>query len=521
MKLKRLSHAIAAATLAGAMFLPETAGAEKLVILHTNDTHSQIDPIETSGLGGILRRKAAIDSVRAAEPNVLLVDAGDAVQGSLFFYLFKGEVEARLMNAMGVDMGILGNHEFDNGMEALANMMKLRNDELLATNYYMEDSELKGLFKPYTIRTVGGKRIAFIGLNLNPTGMIAEGNADGVVYSDAIKAADLTAEYLKKVLKADAVVAITHIGFDPETPPGDIMLAKESEYIDIIIGGHTHTVIDPSTPTGLERSKATNDEGMPVLIAQTGKSGAYLGKIEIDLDSIGSGSKTYRPVSELITIDSRFDRMKPDAEMAAIIEEYRPGVDSLLSIPVGTAKRDIERAGVRELNFMADFLYTRGTEMQPEPVDFALVNRGGLRTDIPKGTISKGQVINLLPFYNKIQVLEISGHDLRQVFDAMAKVGGNGVSSQVYAEFDPEDEVATKIIINGKPLDDSRIYRIATIDYLAKGGDYMTGLRNGKVVHEGDKWLYDEMVDWLTVGSGRKKSFGDGSPKARMIPVNK
>ncbi len=490
------------------------------MILHTNDTHSQIDPIETTGLGGVLRRKAAIDSVRAAEPNVLLVDAGDAVQGSLFFYLFKGEVEARLMNAMGVDIGILGNHEFDNGMEALAEMMKMRKDDLLATNYYMEDSALKGLFKPYTIRTVGGKRIGFIGVNLNPTGMIAEGNAEGVVYSDAIKSADLTAEYLKKVLKADAVVAVTHIGYAPETPPGDDILADQSEYIDVIIGGHTHTVIDSSTQTGLQRSQATNDDGLPVLIAQTGKSGAYLGKIEIDLDSIGTGSKTYRPKSELITIDSRFDKT-PDAEMAAIIAEYRPAVDSLLSIPVGTARRNIERAGVRELNFMADFIYTRGKEMQPKPVDFAIINRGGLRTDIPKGTISKGQVINLLPFYNKILVLEISGRDLRPVFDAMARVGGNGVSSQVYAEFDPEDEVATKVIVNGKPLDDDKIYRVATIDYLAKGGDYMYGLKEGKVVGESDKWLYDEMIDWLTTGSGKNKSFGDGSPKPRMIPVNR
>ena len=517
--MKNIIRMLAFSALAGAMLWPGNAEAEKLVILHTNDTHSQVDPIESSGLGGVLRRKAAIDSVRASEKNVLLVDAGDVVQGSLFFYLYKGEVESKLMNAMGVDMGILGNHEFDNGMEALEKMLRDRKDELLATNYYLEDSNLKGLFKPYTMRTIGGKRIGFIGVNLNPVGMIAEGNADGVVYSDAVKTADLTAEYLKKVLKADYVVALTHIGYAPETPPGDDVLADQSEYIDVIIGGHSHTVIDPSTTTGQQRSQAVNDEGLPVLIAQTGKSGAYLGKISIDLDSIGTGSKSYRPTSELIVIDSRFDK-NPDPEMTAIIDRYRPGVDSLLRIPVGHARHDIERAGTREINFMADFIFTRGTELLGAKPDFAIINKGGLRTDIPKGVISKGQIINMLPFYNKILVLDVKGSDLRQVFDAMARTDGNGVSSQVYVEYDPENDIATKVLINGKQLDDNKVYRVATIDYLANGGDYMSGLREGEVVIEGNKWLYDEMIDWLTTGSGRGKSFGYGSPKARMIPVN-
>lgn len=509
--------ALAAGAIAlGWVFAPMLE-AENLVILHTNDTHSQIDPIEGSGLGGVIRRKAAIDSVRAAEKNVLLVDAGDAVQGSLFFYLYGGEVEARLMNAMKVDMGILGNHEFDNGMDSLAKMMALREDELLATNYFLENSKLKGMFKPYAVRTIGDKRIGFIGVNLNPEGMISDGNADGVVYSDAVKTADLTAKFLKEVEKADAVVALTHIGYNPETPPGDSILARESEYIDVIVGGHSHTVIDPSTSEGQRRSEAVNDEGQAVLVTQTGKSGAYLGKITIDLDSIGQG-RHVRPQYELIRIDNRFDG-KPDSALQAIIDEYRPGVDSLMRIPVGKARRPIKRDGIRELNFMADFLYKRGTEMSDAPVDFAIINKGGLRTDLPAGMISKGHIINMLPFQNKILIEEIKGKDLRQVFDAMSRTGGNGVSAQVYAEYDPEALKATKVLINGKALDDDRIYRIATIDYLAKGGDYLSGLRNGTIVKEGDKWLYDEMIDWLTKGSGKGKAFGEGSTKQRMVAV--
>ena len=116
--------------------------AEKLVILHTNDTHSQVDPIESSGLGGIERRAAAIDSVRRAESNVLVVDAGDAVQGSLYFYLYGGVVEQKLLNALGTDLRILGNHEFDNGIDSLASVLKLSEAKNLSTNYFLEDSAL-------------------------------------------------------------------------------------------------------------------------------------------------------------------------------------------------------------------------------------------------------------------------------------------------------------------------------------------------------------------------------------------
>ena len=117
--------------LASAAIMP--AAAEKLVMLHTNDTHSQIDPFDEDNLGGVLRRKVVIDSVRAAEPNVLLIDAGDAVQGSLFFTLFGGEVEERMLNALGYDIRILGNHEFDNGIDSIGHWMKMSDAELIST----------------------------------------------------------------------------------------------------------------------------------------------------------------------------------------------------------------------------------------------------------------------------------------------------------------------------------------------------------------------------------------------------
>ena len=203
----------------GAILIAPTASAEKLVILHTNDTHSMIDPDDTDGLGGVLRRKVVIDSVRKAEKNVLLVDAGDFVQGTLYFNIYRGEVEQKMMNELGYDIRILGNHEFDNGIDELADLLADSQAELLATNYDLSQSALARKFRPFTIREVGDKLVGFIAVNLNPEGMITKGNYDGVVYNDAVKAANAAAWWLKHIDKVDAVVAVTHIGYEPTMPP--------------------------------------------------------------------------------------------------------------------------------------------------------------------------------------------------------------------------------------------------------------------------------------------------------------
>ena len=135
------------------------ASDNRLVILHTNDTHSIIDPYYENDLGGVARRKALIDSVRSVEPNVLLVDAGDVLQGSLYFTLFGGEVEQNVMNRLGYDIQILGNHEFDNGMEALKKYLSGLKADRITSNYDLAATDLKDLFSPYTTRTVAGKKI--------------------------------------------------------------------------------------------------------------------------------------------------------------------------------------------------------------------------------------------------------------------------------------------------------------------------------------------------------------------------
>ncbi len=492
---------LAAATLA----CGTPAMAENLVILHTNDTHSQIDPDDKDNLGGIARRKVITDSVRAAEPNVMLIDAGDAVQGTLYFNLYGGEMEQKAMNALNYDLRILGNHEFDNGIDSLAAVLKHADSKFIATNYDFSRTPLKDKFYKYDIRRFGNRRIGFIAINLAPKGMISEGNYNGLEYLDAAEAANSAAWWLKNVDSCDMVVAITHIGYDPSVPPGDRNLAKLSSDIDVIIGGHSHDLIDPES--GKFQWKVPNRNGKDVLVAQVGKSGKNIGQITIDLDDLSTKYK-------LIRVDRRLDT-RTDPAIAELIAPYRAGVDSLMHVPAGTTAKELPQTSAALLNWTTDIVYERGAELA-DGVDFAILNKGGLRRGLPKGTITEGQVITMMPFDNHINVIDLSGRDLLAAFRQMAAVGGNGVSSQVRVLFerddndgetDNDDDVIElkSVTIGGTPLDPDRTYRVATIDYLANGGDYMPSLANHKFVAKSDNVLYKDVLGHIRSLKGKDR----------------
>lgn len=480
------------------------ADSNRLVILHTNDTHSQLDPTDKD-LGGVLRRKVLVDSVRSSAPNVLLVDAGDAVQGTMYFNLFGGKAEAEMMNLLGYDLAILGNHEFDNGIQALADNVAANNATWLATNYDLEDSALAGMFRPYAIRRYGDRKIAFIALNLDPSGMIADGNYDGVIYNDVIESANAMARYLRQRHGADMVVALTHIGYRDMPGPDDYELATASRDIDVIIGGHSHTRLEPGDSAA---THIANADGRQVLVVQTGKSGLALGQVDIDLD-------TLTPVYSLIPVDNRLDS-RIDAADAAVLEPYRHMVDSVMTIPVSRSARELDSRGNALLNYLSDFMLERGGQLAPD-VDLALLNKGSIRRSLPQGVVTRGTVITMQPFSNHIVVLDIKGSDLRRAFDVMATRQGDGVSRGVKANFDMHTSRCTDIVINGKPLDDEATYRVATIDYLANGGDYMAPLTQGRVVAISDDIVYEDLLRYLAAQGPDYVIDADDTP--RMTPV--
>lgn len=481
--------------------------ARQLMILHTNDTHSQIDP-DDKDRGGALRRKALIDSVRAVEPNVLLVDAGDAVQGTLYFTLYKGEIEQRLLNEMNYDIQIVGNHEFDNGVDMLAENYRKARPLIISSNYDFSQTPLNGMVLPYAIKEYDGRRFGIIAINLAPKGMIADNNFTGVRHLDEVRAANSMAWYLKHVERVDMVIALTHIGYDIAGVVSDVDVIKESHDIDIVIGGHSHTIINPSAPD-TPAYRLPNIDGNSVLVAQTGKSGRYLGEIKIDLDNMKAQSR-------LISVDKRLDdRLDPD--LAEIIKPYRAGVDSLMSVKIGISAMELEQDSPALLNMASDFVLSEGRRIVGGDIDMAIMNKGGIRRGIPKGNITKGIIMSMLPFENRVYVIDIKGSDLAEALDVMASRNGDGVSNGVDISFDPATGRCTSISINNTPLDPTKIYRIATIDYLANGGDYMEPLTRGSVVAMSDDRLDTDLIQQFENGDLKGKKLKPSSTM-RMHP---
>ena len=470
--------------------------AQKLVIIGTNDTHSQIDPDDSDGRGGVLRRKVVIDSIRNVNPNVLLIDMGDPVQGTMYFNLFNGEVENMVMNELGYDLRILGNHDFDNGVEELKRNLHDVKSQMISTNYRFEDPELAQHFRPYIIKDIDGKRVAFLGINLQPKGMIAEGNYNGVVYLDAMKAANATAWHLKHNEGVEKVIALTHIGYEPSgTGTSDVELARASEDIDLILGGHSHTVIDPAN--ALTPWKFESADGDEVVVTQAGKAGKYLAVVEIDL---ASDSIDY----EILPVDARYDD-RIDAELNGKIEPYRSEVEKIMNRKVGKVSFALDKNSDELMNLVADFIRDRGKELVGD-VDFAIINKGGIRRGLPKGDITQGQIQSMLPFNNKVVVMEIKGQDLLDNFKIMASTDGNGISEEASVVFEPETGEIVSAAVNGKNIEPAKIYKVATIDYLANGGDYMTPLTRGKWIAQSKEKVYDDLLYMLTEGRYKGKT---------------
>ena len=465
------------------------AKAESVVLLHTNDVHSQLDP-DKDGRGGILQRKALIDSIRSKEKNVILIDAGDIVQGSLYFKFFRGDVEYPLMDLMGYDIRILGNHEFDNGIGDIAKYYKkLKSGTPLSANYDFSGTELDGIFSPYTVKKVKGKKIGFFGINVDPESLIDKSNTGNLKFKEIIPVANETAAYLKNVLKCDVVVAVTHIGVVKQNrKTTDYELAAASKDIDIIIGGHSHTEIKPGQ-TGDTPSIVMNSVGKPVLVAQTGKYGKNLGYIKIDLDNPGDAANFDY---QLIPITDRFDPSKFDKKIISFLAPYRAMVDSVNARVIAQADRfmdNTDRTGSLA-NLTADIAYGYAAHkadslraINPEfpAIDFALMNVGGIRMPMNEGVITEGQILNTYPFSNHLAIANVKGSDLAEALGVAALKGGESISSQLTVLTDKDGNV-TDILVNGYPLDPDATYTFASIDYVLAGNDDLTSLANSEIL---------------------------------------
>ncbi|HEY1023973.1 MAG TPA: metallophosphatase [Sphingobacteriaceae bacterium] len=264
----------------------------KLTILHTNDTHSRIDPfpmddVKYGGKAGVAPRAALINRIRSEEKNVLLFDAGDIFQGTPYFNFYGGELELKMMSMMAYDAATMGNHDFDNGVEGFVRQLPHANFPFLTANYDFSDTLLHNKTRPYKIFKKDGLKVGVFGLGVELTGLVNKQQYGNTIYLDPVQKALEIEGLLKNDHKCDMVICISHLGYRYNFDKvSDVTLAQQTKFIDLIIGGHTHTFLQ-------KPEVVRNLNGKETLINQVGLSGINLGRIDFVFDRSNSAKIGY------------------------------------------------------------------------------------------------------------------------------------------------------------------------------------------------------------------------------------
>ncbi|GAA0756371.1 metallophosphatase [Psychroflexus lacisalsi] len=260
---------------------------KKLTILHTNDVHSHIDPFPANdskyaNLGGVSRRYSYIQNVVSENPNTLILDAGDAFQGTPYFNFYGGELEYKLMSKMGYHASNIGNHEFDNGIDNIAAQLEHADFDLLNANYNLKNTSLDGLVKPHQLYEVDGLKVGVFALGIQLEGLVSKDLYKETEYLNPVDIAQEQTKILKEELNCDLVICLSHLGYSYRSDKiDDLKLAAQTKNIDLIIGGHTHTFLE-------KPSVVENLEGKKVLVNQVGWAGINVGRIDFYFDENGA-----------------------------------------------------------------------------------------------------------------------------------------------------------------------------------------------------------------------------------------
>lgn len=513
---------------AATMLAPLPAAAEfTLNILHINDVHSRVEPINKYNstckpkdnaagecFGGMARLKTAIETRRnaltSAGGNVLTLDAGDQFQGSLFYSTYKGAVAAELMNRIGFDAMAVGNHEFDAGPEALAKFADAVTFPLLFANTNIANAPaLAGKIKSHIVKDVGGEKVAIIGVLAEDT---AETSSPGpnvsFIQSETI---------LKKIigqLEADGInkiVVLSHVGL-----VRDMEIAKAVDGIDVIVGGHSHTLMDTYPMV------VTAPNGKPVQIVQAYAYSKYLGELSVTFDDKGDVTEAEGRLWELGAT------VPEDADVLAYIKEKAAPIEKLKRQVIGSAKAAIDgartscRAGECAMgNLVADAMLAR---VKAQGVAIAIQNGGGLRASIDAGPITMGEVLTVLPFQNTLSTFELKGADVVAALEngvgSFEKGAGRfpQVAGLKYT-FDPSQPAGSRIsnvmVADGeggfKPIAPDAVYGVVSNNYMRGGGDgYKVFAANAAKAYDYGPGLEQVVADYLGALNGDYTPYTDG-----------
>jgi len=488
-----------------------------LVVLHTNDSHGH--PVKffqypAPDVGGLPARATVVNRIREQHQNVLVLDAGDVNTGRLESNLFRARPDLEGYNYIGYDAMVIGNHEFDNPLNVLREQIELANFPFISANVRTEGGDY--LAEPYIIKELDGLKVAIFGLTTKETEVIGNPeNIKDLVFEDEIEVANGLVPELRR--KADLVIALVHLGIYDSLSKGSKRLAHEVSGIDLIVDGHSHTKLD--TPIVVTHPLT----GHNTPIVQAWKWGLILGKVDLfvqnkrvidyrfkaipinlkDVEKGPDGAKVYHFIGEEIP---------EDAKLLNLLKPYVAKAESVLFKVIGQAEATFFYDGVREEenplgNLVADSMlwYTKYLG-----ADFALQNGGGIRADLPEGRLTERVVYETLPFDSTVVVLTLDGKSVQSLFEYMATISsGQGafpqVSEGVSTIIDRSKKKCMQVIINGKPLDASRTYKIATNSYLAAGGDGYRIFLKAIDAYDSSMFQRDVLIEYIEYLGGRIK----------------
>ncbi len=517
-----MRRTVALATLS-ASFLALSAGVSfadyTLNILHINDWHSRIESnnkyestcsAEEEGkgecIGGAARLVTAIAQERdkLKGQNVLLLNGGDNFQGSLFYTTYKGAAEAEFLNLMKFDAMTVGNHEFDDGEDALAPFLDVIKFPVLSANVQAgAASKVGDRIKPSVVLEIGGQKIGIVGAVTTETPEIASPGPN-ITIEDDVKT--ITAEVEK--LKAEGVnkiIALTHVGY-----PRDKELIAKIPGVDVVVGGHTHSLLSntDAKAEGPYPTMIDNPDGYKVPVTQAASYSKYLGEFKVVFDDNGvvkeaSGDPIYLDKS-----------ITPDAAVLERIKALGAPIEELKNKEVGETadaidgSRDTCRARECAMgNLVSDAVFDR---VKGQGVQIVFTNGGGLRASIDKGTVTMGEVLTVLPFQNTIATFQLSGKDIVAALEnGVSQLDeGAGRFAQVAGlkySFDKSAPVNSRVksveVMDGgawKPIDPGKEYLVATNNYVRQGGDgYKIFADNAKNAYDYGPGLEQVVADYL------------------------
>ena len=452
----------------------------KLVIVHTNDTHARVKEGKYDGMG-FAKILTLINEIKAENPNVLVLDAGDTFHGTTIASLVQGESIVRIMNIIGYDAMVAGNHDFNYGQERLLELEGMTDFPILSANVVKKDGSQ--LLAPYVIKDVNGLLVGIFGLTTPETLYKSHPkNTEGLTFQDSIEVAKSMVAELQD--KAHVIIALVHIGIDEETEVKTTDIAAAVDGIDLIVDGHSHT----NLPEGMVVNNT--------LIVQAGSHDKYLGVVEITY----SNGDVANIAASLITKDEAAE-VSEDSEILALIGELEEKNNEITAVVVGNT--DVELDGVKEnVRSGPTNLGTIICEamIAISDADVALQNGGGIRSSIDVGPITHGEIITVLPFGNTVVLLEVKGSVIKEAIEngikSLPEVSGaySHVAGMTFS-FDESKEPGsrvTEILIGGNALDQDKLYKLVTNDFLAAGGDEYTMLSEAKVL--GEFGTLDEIV---------------------------